>query len=701
MTLQKFRDTLQDILCGLSGCLIIHPYHSLPVCTLLSGSVLFYAANMNSRIILYTLVMLLSTVNALAADGGSTRQEQRELYQKTYQLLQAGRISAFNANLEQLTGYPLYPYLLYYYYRPRLHKIDTQRLAQFFEQYTDLPMAEKMRSKWLRYLVRNKRWEEFLQFYTSQEDKELLCYSLVARMRSGKKSYLLEDIRNVWLSGESLPKSCDPALQLLYDSTLMNSDLAWERVRLSMQRKNTGLAKYLRRWLDDRHRALLQEWLAMIASPQKGTARKDLRDTAEQREILLDGMRRLITQKPTLAISRWNDLRRQFSFSDDERIVIDRMLAIRASRIQHTETVTLMDRIPDDAIDEDILHWRLRTALPTENWSLLARWTSSKPKDESVDLRSRYWHGRSLLQLNNNTEAHKVLGRLAKERDYYGFLAADLLQQPLAVNHYPLPADKREKLKILSTPAIQRTFELLQLDMRVAAIREWNHALEKMTTYQLQLAAQMAHEWGWYQQAIFTLAKAKAWDDLLIRFPLLYTEELQRGATKNKLDASWVFALVRAESAFREDAKSPAGALGIMQVMPATGAMVARQLGMRGFKTRQLLDININVPIGSKYMRSMLDRYGGNVTLATAAYNAGPGNVNKWLSRISKDRCIPADIWVELIPFNETRKYVRRVLFHTIVYEWRLLGNTTSLLPRMPAISRSQINATSICTTTG
>ncbi|HDN27343.1 MAG TPA: lytic murein transglycosylase, partial [Thioploca sp.] len=125
----------------------------------------------------------------------------------------------------------------------------------------------------------------------------------------------------------------------------------------------------------------------------------------------------------------------------------------------------------------------------------------------------------------------------------------------------------------------------------------------------------------------------------------------------------------RQESAFRAEARSHAGALGLMQLMPATGRAVARKLGLKLKNRRAILDINTNIRLGTAYLRQMLDRFDGNHMLATAAYNAGPNRAKRWAQ---KNNCLPADIWVELIPFNETRKYVRRVLFYTRVFEERL-----------------------------
>ena len=253
------------------------------------------------------------------------------------------------------------------------------------------------------------------------------------------------------------------------------------------------------------------------------------------------------------------------------------------------------------------------------------------------------------------------------------------------MNHYPVTDDIEEFKRISSLPSMKRAYEFHQLGMNTNARREWNHALNKMTTYQMQMAAALAIKWEWHNRAIITMSRAKALDNLVLRFPILFEDLLTKYAKKNSIDRSWVFGIVRAESAFIEDISSPVGALGLMQVMPRTGRSVAKKIGIKNFKKGKLRKAETNVPIGTAYMKMMLDKFDENVVLATAAYNAGPHRVLKWLPK--KVCAENPDIWVELIPFNETRKYVRRVLYFSIVYDWRFKTTIIPMKVRMPLIT--------------
>ena len=232
-------------------------------------------------------------------------------------------------------------------------------------------------------------------------------------------------------------------------------------------------------------------------------------------------------------------------------------------------------------------------------------------------------------------------------------------------------------------PALVRAHELLQLDMDYYARREWYTATNDMSRYQLQLAAAIAYQWGWYDRAILTLGKAEEYDDLMLRFPMPFNRQIARYAKRFKLDLAWMYALIRAESAFMEDARSPSGAMGLMQVMPETGRETAKAMGLKSFDKWDLNKSEKNIHIGATYLRKMYDRFGSNIILATAAYNAGPSNVAAWLPHKG---CMEPEIWIEQIPFNETRRYVSRILYYASIYDWRMQHEVKPVRQRMALV---------------
>ena len=381
-----------------------------------------------------------------------------------------------------------------------------------------------------------------------------------------------------------------------------------------------------------------------------------------------------------LAIQRWNVLSERYAFLPDEQDVILQHLGKGAVVHRHPAALSLLNGIT--TTNEEAFAWRLQAALRNRAWSYLEKWTQGEPASDVNTLQWNYWRARALSETGNQSAAHDLFTGLAGERDYYGFMAADHLHQPYMMDYKPIEEDDAKVAELLRQPTIQRAREWVLLDNLSYAKREWRQSLKVLSADMKRQAARLAHQWGWHYSAIVALGQVMDYDDLVVRFPLLYTEALRGQAQRQQLDVSWVFGLVRSESLFVEGARSRAGALGLMQVMPATGRQVARSLGMRGFSSNQLLQAPYNLRIGAAYLRQMYDRFGGNIVYATAAYNAGPHRVQRWHRRLS---CAPADVWIEVIPFRETKKYVKQVLMNSSIYDWRLQQEVVSIDKRLAA----------------
>ncbi len=278
--------------------------------------------------------------------------------------------------------------------------------------------------------------------------------------------------------------------------------------------------------------------------------------------------------------------------------------------------------------------------------------------------------------MGKGEEAEKILASLSKERSYYGFMAADRLGYNFNFLHETLPISQIQINQTASLPGLVRARELLALDRTLEARREWNLALEDKSSDEQKVAAKLATEWNWPSQTILTLAKIRAWNDLELRFPLNYRQQVDRQAKDHGLESAWIYAIVRQESAFSIDARSQAGAIGLMQLMPSTAKEVASKVKNQSFKTNDLFQPEINIELGASYLKQIYRQLQENPILATAAYNAGPSRVIKWLPEEPQ----ATDVWIETVPFSETREYLKRVLAYTLIYNHRL-GNNPERLP--------------------
>ena len=382
------------------------------------------------------------------------------------------------------------------------------------------------------------------------------------------------------------------------------------------------------------------------------------------------GLRRLARQDPEKALDLLDLYARQMAFSSDEKVAIAREIGLTLARRFDARALKVMAQYDPELRDNTVTEWRTRLLLRLGRWDEAYQLTRQLPEDLAKTTRWRYWQARS-LQLAQPQSQQPLLGYqpLARERDYYGFLAADRIQAPYSLNHKPLPLDPRLLQKVRNTAGIRRAMEFHNRGLIADGRREWYHVSRLFSRDEMVAQAKLAYDMQWYFPAIRTISQAQYWDDLDIRFPMAYRDNMVREARLRGLHSSWVFAITRQESAFMNDARSGVGAMGLMQLMPATAKETAKRYGIPLANPQLAYQPDINIQLGAAYLNQVLGQFNGNRVLASAAYNAGPGRVRQWL----KDaKHLSFDVWVETIPFDETRQYVQNVLSYAVIYGKKL-----------------------------
>ncbi|MGR8920776.1 MAG: transglycosylase SLT domain-containing protein [Gammaproteobacteria bacterium] len=642
------------------------------------------------------LAGLLLCVPAVTAAEPDRYAAQRPAFAKVLKAQAAGQHQEAARLVAGLEDYPLYAWYQFLDLRRRLFHYPSDELAAFFVAYEGSYLAARLRREWLEQLARGKRWQGFVDFYRPQKSTELRCQHLEARIRLGLDEGVLADTRAIWLNGDSLPDACDPAFERLYASEVMDDALVWQRIRLAMAAGNARLAGYLARRLEaPAAKARWQLWREAHADPRALLARTDLDDEPDTRALVLHALERRLLAGIGAGERAWADIADRLAFSAAERGAAARAIALRAARKDHPRRLELLDRVPADSVDVDVARYQLREGIKARDFERLARWTAREPPEGLNALRWRYWRARALSERGEQAAAEVLLGALAGERDYYGFLAADRLGVDYHYNFMAVDASAEETAALTARPGIVRSRELYRLDRRFDARREWAHELAGMDTREIEVAASVAAAWGWPDQAIFALGKARSYDDLELRFPLLFADIAREYAARRKLMPARVMAIMRSESAFVAEARSPAGALGLMQLMPATARETARRIGMQAGPTRRLYEPRRNIALGTAYLAEMMKRYGGNFAMAAAAYNAGPHRVRRWRGA----GCTEAEVWIDTIPFTETRRYVRRAFFYTALYQWRMGDPVDRLSTRLAPVPGKQSSGPQDCGT--
>lgn len=609
-------------------------------------------------------------------------QNQRDAFQTADQTLRNGTAIDYSA----LRDYPLYPYLRYRDLSRRLPEFPASEVRDFLQTYSGSPLAGPLRNAWLRRLAEAKRWDDYLRDAVPGRDPTFECWRRQALLNTGSREPALQDFATLWLRGASLPTVCDPVIAAWRIQGNPTPDQVWQRFALAMTSGNPGLAKALRTELPAADQPLADVWLAVAENPQ-GVLDAARFSGADPRTaaILSDGLKRWGKRDPVAAAAAFDTLKERYPALAPQLNEAERLLALWIASDYHPTALARLNGLPEAAVDGPVREWRVRVSLRQGDWAAALRGLEQLSPVEQASPRWRYWRGRTLEALGRTEEAQAVYRSLASQRDYHGFLAADRLNLPYAIPSIPLQIPPTELDAVLTgSPGFQRAKELYVLGREPEADAEWRLAIQGFDRTAFQQAAQLAHQWAWHPQAIATIARAEYWDDLDLRFPLAYREGVLASASAETLDPAWAYAIIRQESSFRADARSPAGAVGLMQIMPATGREIAQDL-RDASGTPDLARADLNIRYGVHYLQRLLGRLQNNPVLATAAYNAGPNKIAQWLPAHDS---MAADIWAETIPYQETRSYVQRVMEYAAIYTQRLgaQGSANRLDSRMKPV---------------
>ena len=614
-------------------------------------------------------------------------EEQRKLFIQAEKTFKLGRYTEYRKLKRRLNDYPLYPYLLFKELKRNLKNTPNQKIQNFLHTYHNTPLANKLYYRWINSLARRGKSAALIQYFRPTQNTRLLCNYANALYKTGKKGTAFSLMGELWQTGKSLPKSCDPILKKWSEAGYMTSSRLWARIHLVMNKGKRRLATYIGKSLPKEERFWLSLWKKVQRKPEyvlKADEHFKNQHSPIMHWILVDGMTRLARRKPLMAAQYWKEIRNRYHFNEEEKERIERRLALSLARAATPLSRATLKELKLDSRDTRVITPHILSAISDKDWEGALSWLNNLKSNERNSERWHYWRARALEEMGRLDEARSLYLQITDNRSYYSFLAADRIGDRYQLTHIPINAPAAELIKLQHIPAVARAGELYQLNRIVDARREWHFAIQQMDKKQLLMAAQLANKWGWHDRSIITLALARYWDDLELRFPLAHKKFIEKQAKHEDINPAWAFAVIRQESAFTADARSSAGALGLMQLMPRTARQVARSLRIKRPNRRDLLKSNINIKLGVRFLRKLQERFSGNSVLATAAYNAGEWRVKSWLP---KEEAQSADLWIENVPFTETRKYLKRVLTYTIIYEQRLGLDSKPLLERMMPIS--------------
>jgi soluble lytic murein transglycosylase len=579
-----------------------------------------------------------------------------------------------------LEAYVLHDYLTAARLRSELQQKPSEDLDatidSFQKAHTGEPVMHNLRREWLESLADRQRWDWFLARARDVTDPRLACDRLQALLATGGPSLATEALAR-WSQPQKQPSECDGVFAWLRSQGLLTPALAESRTRAALAAENARLAREFLADVPPPRAAPLLQWADLLSAPLAPLTRlADDPTLSVEPDALAAGFNRLSDIDAAAAAQLLPQLLARPDMTPALRARLGRSAALGLA-YAHAPAAAAFGALAVDGADSQVQEWRARSALWAGDFKQALEWIDRMPSSLASQPRWRYWRARATAATQGNDAAAPLFEAIAGLRDYYGYLAADRLHRPYNLNARPSPDEATVQAALAAESGMVRAHELFDCDMTDEAILEWAVAAGGLQQDIKIQAARLAARWGWYAQSISALAQAGEWDDVRLRYPRPFPEAVEAAAKLSRLPPDWILAVMRQESLFRKDAVSRADARGLMQVQPATAA-VARRWHLPAPGRDSLFDPAVGAALGAAYLREMLDRYGDQLGVTLAAYNAGPIAVARWMPPKAMD----ADIWIENITYSETRGYVQHIIEHMVAYAWV----RDAELPRLAAL---------------
>ena len=591
-------------------------------------------------------------------------------------------IKALEFYAPALKDHLLANYPQYWLLNLTLKDADPAQVTDFLTRYPDGPLAERLRIDWLKLLGQDEHWDVFATQFPKlkQEDTTLTCYDMQRRARDGDKEAVKQALP-LWLVGSSQPESCDPLFAQLLGEGLLKNDDVWARIRLASIAGNAGVLSAANSYLPANEAIDLKAFDKARRTPSAYLGKKliPLKSRAA-REIAIFSIAQIARKNHGQAASLWSTLASRFPVKDQSDVW--GQIGFQAAWSHHSTALTWFQRAGDAPLSDNQLAWKTRAALRAQNWQEVLNAIDKMSAAEQQVSTWRYWKARALKQQGKTNEARELFLPLSLEFGFYGQLASEEVGTVLSNPKEPWKPSTDEIKAIEETQGVKRALYLNRLGLWQEGAKEWNVAMRGLDDKQLLTAAEVANRANWYDRAIHAAERTQNLHDFSLRFPTPFRTEISAGAKHNRLDEAWVYGIVRQESRFYSEAKSRVGAMGLMQLMPATARWIAQRLGMNNFRSSDATTVDTNTAFGTYYMRHVLDDLGHSV-LATAGYNAGPSRAKRWRDI----KPLEGAIYIESIPLGETRDYVKKVMANATTYasilglKWQSLKDRIGVIP--------------------
>ncbi|GHC18342.1 murein transglycosylase [Kushneria pakistanensis] len=573
-----------------------------------------------------------------------------------------------------IRGHVLEGYVEYHELKSRLPGVSPSVINDYLKRHQDSVLSEWMRGVAQDAWGSRQQFDDFLAISDGvPQGTTRQCWYYRALLNQAPQRAAIGG-RELWLVGHSQPAACDPLFERLRANGAITGADVWARTMLAWRAGDDAMMRYLPGELPTDWQPQRTALERLQGDPGRITELPGLVNNNAQgvSSLYSTAMARLTRQNTAQALIAWREIKSRAPLTDEQQHDIEHDLAFYSLVRDISANAQWADAAAAELGDQDLLELRTRKALEHRQWNEVATWIERMEEDDRHDAHWQYWLGRARQQLGNEAEARQAWQIAAGQRSFFGFAAADRINQPYALENERVTIAEHDLKDAAALPSMRRIAALYRINEPGLARAEWYYLMRHLPSAQRPTLTQYALTQQWYDLTIYAAIRGDHWNALNWRFPQGYAELFQKWGRSRNIDPWLLMALARRESSFNPQAQSPVGARGLMQLMPGTGQHVSQQLGVPWQGVSSLEDPETNVMLGSAYIRDMAARYSGNRIAASAAYNAGPGRVDRWLAQSDE----PFDLFIEEIPFRETREYVQAVLTYRAIFEGLAKGST-------------------------
>ncbi|NKF50357.1 transglycosylase SLT domain-containing protein [Shewanella sp. WXL01] len=620
-----------------------------------------------------SLLMLSVCALAIAGFGGnavasSNYTKEQQIYLDAKAALDKKQLNKYKQLRKQIPNYPLNIYLDYHEQSAGIMKMSGKDAKKALAKFETTALYNTLRYRYLSAAGEQKRWQDFLTISPdTPRDVTLQCYYNRAQLQRGDKQIGYKGAEQLWLHGRSRPKACDPLFKVWTKAGKRTDALIWQRMLLSFNANQTSLLRWLGKKLPSR-KAEVDLLLKVYSDPN--SLRHTRKFSGSQKvvgDIVYVGLRKLAKRDLKQATKLYQKYDNKDRFSQYESHQLNHYLVRRALVHQKQSVLAYADSQLKDLDSDDLVEMRLRWAIRDADLKALAQFMPLLSEKAKANARWQYWQAR--LDSKPGQFDSAMYDPLSKNRNFYGFYAAEQIKVPFSMNNKMPASDSKLKAKLYDDPGFARVIELRAIDKLIDARGEWVALLRRQDKAMRAEYGLYALNQQWYDLGVESSIQAKTWNALKLRFPPAEKATFKKASKKYQVSEYETRAISRRESAFYPYATSGVGARGLMQLMPATAKQTAKRNKLKYAGTRSLYKPELNIMLGSAYYGQLVDQYNGNRVLATAAYNAGPSNVKRWLKR--SDGKLDVMSFIESIPYRETREYVQAVFSYRLIFQYQ------------------------------